>query len=158
MVAVKVFKLNQHGALQSFIAECKALQHIGHRNIVKVITACSTYDLVGNEFRALVFEYMANGSLEDRLHNHRCGDMSLGAMICISVDIASALEYIHNQCITPVVHWDMKPNNILFDEDDTAHVSDFGLARLICSCSSDVQSSATSIFGPMGSIGYIPPG
>uniref|UniRef100_A0A8I6WJR1 Receptor kinase-like protein Xa21 n=1 Tax=Hordeum vulgare subsp. vulgare TaxID=112509 RepID=A0A8I6WJR1_HORVV len=155
-VAVKVFKLNQHGAPQTFIAECKALQHIRHRNIVKVITACSTNDLVGNEFKALVFVYMANGSLENRLHK-QCGDLSLGAVICISVDIASALDYLHNECIPPIVHCDMKPSNILFDEDDIAHVSDFGLARLICSCSSGVQSSATSIFGPRGTIGYIPP-
>ncbi|KAF7005383.1 hypothetical protein CFC21_020508 [Triticum aestivum] len=156
-VAVKVFKLNQHGALHSFIAECKALQHIRHRNLVKVITACSTYDPVGNEFRALVFEYMASGSLEDRLHNHKCGDMSLGAMICISVDIACALEYLHNQCIPPVVHCDMKPGNILFNNDDTACVCDFGLARLIHGCSSGEQSGTTSIVGPRGSIGYIAP-
>ncbi|XBI51066.1 hypothetical protein VPH35_033642 [Triticum aestivum] len=156
-VAVKVFKLNQHGALHSFIAECKALQHIRHRNLVKVITACSTYDLVGNEFRALVFEYMANGSLEDRLHNHQCGALSLGAVICISVDIACALEYLHNQCIPPVVHCDLKPSNILFNNDDTARVCDFGLAKLIHGCSSGGQSGTTSIVGPRGSIGYIPP-
>ncbi|CAM0908326.1 unnamed protein product [Alopecurus aequalis] len=155
-VAVKVFKLNQHGALDSFIAECKALQHIRHRNLVKVITACSTYDQVGNEFRALVFEYMAKGSLENRLHK-QCGDLSLGAMICISVDIASALEYLHNQCIPPVVHCDLKPSNILFDDDDTARVCDFGLAKIICARSSGGQSGTTSIVGARGSIGYIPP-
>ncbi|XP_037475164.1 probable LRR receptor-like serine/threonine-protein kinase At3g47570 [Triticum dicoccoides] len=156
-VAVKVFKLNQHGALHSFIAECKALQHIRHRNLVKVITACSTYDPVGNEFRALVFEYMSNGSLEDRLHNHQCGGLSLGAVICISVDIACALEYLHNQCIPPVVHCDLKPSNILFDNDDTARICDFGLAKLIHGCSPGGQSGTTSIVGPRGSIGYIPP-
>lgn len=100
---------------------------------------------------------MANGSLEDRLHNHRCGDLSLGAVICISVDIACALEYLHNQCIPPVVHCDLKPSNILFDNDDTARVCDFGLARLIHGCSSGGQSGTTSIVGPRGSIGYIPP-
>ncbi|KAM0848170.1 hypothetical protein ACQ4PT_054561 [Festuca glaucescens] len=155
-VAVKVFKLNQHGGLHSFIAECKALQHIRHRNLVKVITACSTYDQAGNEFRALVFEYMAKGSLENRLHN-QCGDLSLGAMICISVDIASAIEYLHNQCIPPVVHCDLKPSNILFDNDDTARVCDFGLARIIRGCSSGGERGTTSIVGLRGSVGYIPP-
>ncbi|XBI97524.1 hypothetical protein VPH35_017870 [Triticum aestivum] len=138
-VAVKVFKLNQHGALHSFVAECKALQHIRHRNLVKVITACSTYDPVGNEFKAL------------------CGGLSLGAVICISVDVACALEYLHNQCIPPVVHCDLKPSNILFDNDDTARLCDFGLAKLIHGCSSGGQSGTTSIVGPRGSIGYIPP-
>ncbi|KAE8791052.1 putative LRR receptor-like serine/threonine-protein kinase [Hordeum vulgare] len=156
VVAVKVFKLNQHGSLKSFSAECKALQHIRHRNLVKVITACSTNDLAGNDFKALVFEYMANGNLENRLHN-QCGDLSFGAVICISVNIASAVEYLHNQCIPPVVHCDLKPSNILFDEDDTARVCDFGLARLMRGCLSGGQSGTTSKVGPRGSIGYIPP-
>lgn len=160
MVAVKVFKLHQYGAVGSFVAECKALQNIRHRNLVKVITACSTYDPVGNEFKALVFEYMANGSLENRLHAkfpEQNADLGLGMRICIAVDIASSLEYLHNQCIPPVVHCDLKPSNILFDGDDTAYVCDFGLARLIRGYSSGVQSNSTSIVGPQGSIGYIAP-
>jgi serine/threonine protein kinase len=52
----------------------------------------------------------------------------------------------------------MKPSNILFDDDDTAHVCDFGLARLIRGYSFGVQSNSTSILGPRGSIGYIAPG
>lgn len=156
VVAVKVFKLNQHGSLKSFSAECKALQHIRHRNLVKVITACSTNDSAGNDFKALVFEYMANGNLENRLHN-QCGDLSFGAVICISVDIASAVEYLHNECIPPVVHCDLKPSNILFDDDDTARVCDFGLARLMRGCLSGGQSGTTSKVGPRGTIGYIPP-
>ncbi|VAI62638.1 unnamed protein product [Triticum turgidum subsp. durum] len=159
LVAVKVFKLNQYGALDSFIAECKALRNIRHRNLVSVITACSTYDLMGNEFKALVFEYMANGSLENRLHAkiQKNADLSLGTVICIAVDIASALEYLHNQCIPPVVHCDLKPSNILFDDEDTAYVCDFGLARLIHGYSSEAQSNSTSISGPRGTIGYIAP-
>lgn len=159
LVAVKVFKLNQHGALDSFISECRALQNIRHRNLVKVRTACSTYDPIGNEFKALVFEYMAKGSLESRLHAKlaKDADSSLGMVICIAVDIASALEYLHNQCIPPMVHCDLKPSNILFDDDDTAHVCDFGLAKLIRGYSFGVQSNSTSILGPRGSIGYIAP-
>ncbi|XP_020152129.1 uncharacterized protein [Aegilops tauschii subsp. strangulata] len=159
LVAVKVFKLNQYGALDSFIAECKALRNIRHRNLVSVITACSTYDLMGNEFKALVFAYMANGSLENRLHAkiQKNADLSLGTVICIAVDIASALEYLHNQCIPPVVHCDLKPSNILFDDDDNAYVCDFGLARLIHGYSSEAQSNSTSISGPRGTIGYIAP-
>lgn len=158
-VAVKVFKLNQYGALDSFIAECKALRNIRHRNLVRVITACSTYDLMGNEFKALVFEYTANGSLENRLHAklQKNAGLSLGAAICIAVDIASALEYLHNQCTPPVVHCDLKPSNILFDDDDTAYVCDFGLARLIHGYSFEAQSNSTSISGPRGTIGYIAP-
>uniref|UniRef100_A0A453PZH8 non-specific serine/threonine protein kinase n=1 Tax=Aegilops tauschii subsp. strangulata TaxID=200361 RepID=A0A453PZH8_AEGTS len=88
LVAVKVFKLNQYGALDSFIAECKALRNIRHRNLVSVITACSTYDLMGNEFKALVFAYMANGSLENRLHAkiQKNADLKYGMGSQISTD------------------------------------------------------------------------
>uniref|UniRef100_A0A0D9XIF8 Receptor kinase-like protein Xa21 n=1 Tax=Leersia perrieri TaxID=77586 RepID=A0A0D9XIF8_9ORYZ len=159
MVAVKVFKLDQCGALDSFMAECKALKNIRHRNLVKVITACSTYDPMGNEFKALVFEYMANGNLQTRLHTetYRFENLSLGARISIAVDIASALEYLHNQCIPPVVHCDLKPSNVLFNSDDVACVCDFGLARSICVYSSGTQNISKSMVGPKGSIGYIAP-
>ncbi|KAB8086577.1 hypothetical protein EE612_009949 [Oryza sativa] len=159
MVAVKVFKLDQCGALDSFMAECKALKNIRHRNLVKVITACSTYDPMGSEFKALVFEYMANGSLESRLHTRfdPCGDLSLGERISIAFDIASALEYLHNQCIPPVVHCDLKPSNVLFNHDYVACVCDFGLARSIREYSSGTQSISRSMAGPRGSIGYIAP-
>ena len=66
-VAVKVLNLRQKGASKSFIAECKALRNIRHRNLVKIITCCSSMDYKGNEFKALVFEYMSNGSLENGL-------------------------------------------------------------------------------------------
>ncbi|XP_006662251.1 probable LRR receptor-like serine/threonine-protein kinase At3g47570 [Oryza brachyantha] len=158
-VAFKVFKLDQCGALDSFMAECKALKNIRHRNLVKVITACSTYDPMGNEFKALVFEYMANGSLQSRLHRKfdRCSDLTLGARINIAADIASALEYLHNQCIPPVVHCDLKPSNVLFNSDDVACVCDFGLAKSLRAYSSGAQSDSKSMVGPRGSIGYIAP-
>uniref|UniRef100_A0A0E0CIC9 Protein kinase domain-containing protein n=1 Tax=Oryza meridionalis TaxID=40149 RepID=A0A0E0CIC9_9ORYZ len=155
MVAVKVFKLDQYGALDSFMAECKALKNIRHRNLVKVITACSTYDPMGSEFKALVFEYMANGSLESRLHTKfdRCGDLSLGERISIAFDIASALEYLHNQCIPPVVHCDLKPSNVLFNNDNVACVCGFGLARSIREYSSGTQSISRSMAGQGGLLG-----
>ncbi|XP_058110864.1 probable LRR receptor-like serine/threonine-protein kinase At3g47570 [Magnolia sinica] len=64
MVAIKVFNLQRQGAMRSFIAECEALRNIRHRNLVKIITCCSSIDFEGNDFKALVYEYMPNGSLE----------------------------------------------------------------------------------------------
>uniref|UniRef100_A0A0E0G3Y6 non-specific serine/threonine protein kinase n=1 Tax=Oryza nivara TaxID=4536 RepID=A0A0E0G3Y6_ORYNI len=155
MVAVKVFKLDQCGALDSFMAECKALKNIRHRNLVKVITACSTYDPMGSEFKALVFEYMANGSLESRLHTRfdPCGDLSLGERISIAFDIASAHRCGGQRsaaCAIP-------PSNVLFNHDYVACVCDFGLARSIREYSSGTQSISRSMAGPRGSIGYIAP-
>ena len=58
IVAIKILNLNQHGAFKSFIAECEVLKKIHHRNLVKVLTACSGIDFSGNDFKALVYEYM----------------------------------------------------------------------------------------------------
>ncbi|GFS40350.1 leucine-rich repeat protein kinase family protein [Actinidia rufa] len=68
VVAVKVLNLQFRGASKSFIAECNALRSIRHRNLVKILTACSSIDYNGNDFKALVYEFMVNGSLEKWLH------------------------------------------------------------------------------------------
>ncbi|CAL5322651.1 unnamed protein product [Camellia sinensis] len=68
IVAVKVVNLQRHGASKSFIAECEALRNIKHRNLVKVLTTCSGVDYQGNDFKALVYDFMENGSLEKWLH------------------------------------------------------------------------------------------
>ncbi|KAJ6810939.1 receptor kinase-like protein Xa21 [Iris pallida] len=68
VIAVKVFNLKQLGTLKSFVAECDAFRHIRHRNLIKVLTACSSVDFKGNDFKALVFEFKRNGSLESWLH------------------------------------------------------------------------------------------
>ncbi|XP_024162432.1 probable LRR receptor-like serine/threonine-protein kinase At3g47570 [Rosa chinensis] len=68
LVAVKVFKLSRHGASRSFITECDMLRNIRHRNVVKIVTACSHVYFYGNEFKALVYQYMEKGSLQEWLH------------------------------------------------------------------------------------------
>ena len=76
----------------------------------------------------------------------------------IVVDVAYALEYLHHHCQTPTVHFDIKPNNILFDEDMVAHVGDFKLVNFLFEASSNTSKSQTLSVGLKGSIGYIPPG
>uniref|UniRef100_K3YZC2 Receptor kinase-like protein Xa21 n=1 Tax=Setaria italica TaxID=4555 RepID=K3YZC2_SETIT len=161
-VAIKVFNLNQYGAPKSFVSECEALRNTRHRNLVKVITLCSTVDPTGSDFKALIFQYMHNGSLERWLHPEDHGYdnkrfLSLGERINIALDIAYALDYLHNQCATPVIHCDLKPSNVLLDLEMTAYVSDFGLARFMCTTSTAVPANSTSFANLKGSIGYIPP-
>ncbi|XP_006657084.1 probable LRR receptor-like serine/threonine-protein kinase At3g47570 [Oryza brachyantha] len=161
-VAIKVFKLDQLGAPKSFLAECEALRNTRHRNLVRVITACSTCDPVGREFKALVLEYMGNGTLESWLYPkvNKYGlekPLSLGYRIKIAVDIASALDYLHNYCIPPIVHCDLKPNNILLDDAMVACLGDFGLAKFLYDSNSSRINGSTSLAGPRGSIGYIAP-
>ncbi|CAN6715598.1 unnamed protein product [Malus baccata var. baccata] len=158
IVAIKVLNLQQEGASKSFIDECKALRSVRHRNLLKIITVCSSIDSQGNEFKSLVYEFMENGSLDLWLHprddeqspNKR---LSLTQKLNIAIDVASALDYLHHNCETCIVHCDLKPSNILLDEDMVAHVGDFGLAKFLL----EASNGTTLSVGLKGSIGYIPP-
>ncbi|XP_048231305.1 probable LRR receptor-like serine/threonine-protein kinase At3g47570 [Ricinus communis] len=159
LVFVKVLNLEQHGVVKSFVAECKALKNICHRNLVKFLTYCSSIDFKSNDFKAVVFDFMTNGSLEMWLHPERDGNsqsrnLNLLQRLHIAIDVSSALHYLHNNCETPIIHCDLKPSNILLDNDMTAHVGDFGLARLLSYNSSQGQ---TSCIGIKGTIDYMAP-
>ncbi|TQE11903.1 hypothetical protein C1H46_002537 [Malus baccata] len=168
LVAVKVFNLLRHGASRSFIAECEALRNIRHRNLVKIITMCSSVDFHGNDFKALVYEFMDNGSLEEWLHpptgteelrDHVPKKLSLLQRLEIAIGVACALDYLHNYCETPIVHCDLKPSNVLLDNELTGHVSDFGLARFLSQVTSNlsaIQSQISSV-GIRGTVGYAAP-
>ncbi|XP_023924757.1 receptor kinase-like protein Xa21 [Quercus suber] len=162
IVAVKVINIQRQGAPKSFISECEALKNIRHRNLVKIITSCSSVDFHGNDFKALVYEFMPNGSLENWLHmdletNTRQVDiqnLNLVQRISIAIDVACALDYLHHRCPMPIVHCDLKPSNILFDCDMIAHIGDFGLAKFLLECTNPKQSDSIGI---RGTIGYTPP-
>ncbi|PNX69235.1 LRR receptor-like kinase resistance protein, partial [Trifolium pratense] len=108
LIAVKVLNLEARGAVKSFMAE----------------------------LNAIVFEFMPNGSLEKMLHdNEGSGNHNLNLNRTkgrhIALDIAHALDYLHNDAEQVVVHCDIKPSNVLLDDDIVAHLEDFGLARPI---------------------------
>ncbi|GJZ44439.1 kinase-like domain-containing protein [Tanacetum coccineum] len=85
-----------------------------------------------NDFKALVYEYMPNGSVHDWLHSSaHTLKLNLLQRVNILNDVATALDYLHNRCQTKILHGDLKPSNILLDDDMVAHVGDFGLARLL---------------------------
>jgi serine/threonine protein kinase len=167
IVAVKVLNLQLQGASKSFIGECNALRSLRHRNLLKIITACSSIDHQGNDFKSLVFEFMSNGSLDQWLYpkedeQHQYKRLSFIQRLNIAMDVAYALEYLHHHCETPIVHCDVKPSNVLLNEDMVAHVGDFGLAKFVFEAShnpskNETLSESLSI-ALKGSVGYIPPG
>ncbi|CAJ2646891.1 unnamed protein product [Trifolium pratense] len=160
-VAVKVLNLQKQGAHKSFIVECNALKNIRHRNLVKILTCCSSTDYTGQEFKALVFDYMKNGSLEQWLHPEILNaepptTLDLSHRLNIIIDVASALHYLHHECEQLVIHCDLKPSNVLLDNDMVAHVSDFGISRLILTIGGTSHKD-TSTIGIKGTVGYAPP-
>ena len=158
IVAVKVLNLQQKGASNSFMAECNALRNIRHRNLVKIITCCSSTDHNGNDFKALVFEYMSNGSLEEWLHlEDQSRRLNLLQRLNIAVDVAAALCYLHDHCEPQIIHRDLKPSNVLLDDDMVARVGDFGLARLIPPTADSSENQSTTA-GINGTVGYAAPG
>ncbi|KAL6123563.1 hypothetical protein ACLB2K_076084 [Fragaria x ananassa] len=157
VVAIKVINLQQRGASKSFTAECNALRNIRHRNLVKILTCCSSMDYNATEFKALIFEYMSNGSLEKWLHReNQSMSLTLLQRLNIVVDVASALCHLHDHCEPPIVHCDIKPSNVLLDNDMVARVGDFGLARLISTTTESSQTQSSTI-GIKGTIGYAAP-
>ncbi|KAJ9159049.1 hypothetical protein P3X46_024580 [Hevea brasiliensis] len=162
VVAIKVFNLRRRGASKSFIAECEALRNVRHRNLVKILTACSGIDYHGNDFKALVYDFMVNGSLDGWLHPTLGLDevprtLNVIQRLNIAVDVASALEYLHYHCGTPFVHCDLKPSNVLLDEKMTGHVGDFGLVKFLSTRMLGHSTNQSSSLGIRGTIGYCPP-
>lgn len=161
-VAVKVFDLDMRGAEKSFMKECEALRSIQHRNLLPIITACSTVDNVGNVFKALVYEFMPNGNLDTWLHHREDGKahnhLSLTQRLSIAVNMADALDYLHFDCGRPTIHCDLKPSNILLDDEMNALLGDFGIASFYQDSWATSTGSMSSLsVGVKGTIGYIAP-
>jgi len=121
-VAVKMLSLaygNDEKLLKTFKKEVDVLAKLQHQNIVHLFGACIDPP---NVF--LVEEFMNYGSLHDALYKHKIR-LSTAKVLSIALDVASALSYLHPR----VVHCDLKPHNILLDEDGHAKVADFGIAK-----------------------------
>ncbi|XP_058217300.1 probable LRR receptor-like serine/threonine-protein kinase At3g47570 [Rhododendron vialii] len=163
IVAVKVINLQYRGAFKSFITECSALRKVKHRNLVKVITACSSVDYQGNDFKALVYEFMVKGSLDEWLHpneneaHEESRTLNLLQRLNITIDIAFALDYLHHHCSEPIVHCDLKPGNVLLDNEMIAHLGDFGLTKFLLEATSESSANQSSSISIRGTIGYVAP-
>ncbi|XP_074287985.1 LEAF RUST 10 DISEASE-RESISTANCE LOCUS RECEPTOR-LIKE PROTEIN KINASE-like 2.1 [Silene latifolia] len=149
LVAVKVLKQSK-GDGEDFINEVASISRTNHVNIVTLLGFC----FEGNK-RALIYEYLPNGSLEKfTYHGAGPSNQSLPweTLLNIAIGIAKGLDYLHRGCNARILHFDIKPHNILLDQDFIPKISDFGLARLC-----PLQKSTISMMDARGTIGYIAP-
>ncbi|XP_030496274.2 receptor protein kinase TMK1 [Cannabis sativa] len=145
LVAVKLLhELKTNG--EEFINEVATISRTSHVNIVSLLGFC----FEGTK-KALIYEFMANGSLERFVFEDN-NKLDWDTNYQISLGIARGLEYLHRGCNTRILHFDIKPHNILLDADFVPKVSDFGLAK-IC----NRKESLISVLGLRGTIGYIAP-
>ncbi|CAN7050219.1 unnamed protein product [Brassica oleracea var. botrytis] len=135
---------------REFTAEMETIGKIKHRNLVPLLGYCK----IGEE-RLLVYEYMKHGSLETVLHEKtKRGGVFLDwtARKKIATGAARGLAFLHHSCIPHIIHRDMKSSNVLLDQDFTARVSDFGMARLVSALDTHLSVSTLA-----GTPGYVPP-
>ncbi|BBH05306.1 Protein kinase superfamily protein [Prunus dulcis] len=148
LVAVKILNnSNENG--EDFINEVGTMCQIHHVNVVRLVGICAD-----GFIRALVYEYLPNGSLQNFLSSADNKNSFIGwdKLQDIALGIAKGIEYLHQGCDQRILHFDIKPHNVLLDQDFTPKVSDFGLAKF---CAKD--QSAISMTTARGTMGYIAP-
>ncbi|XP_061951658.1 receptor-like serine/threonine-protein kinase ALE2 isoform X3 [Populus nigra] len=147
-VAVKVLKRNDQQGGREFLAEVEMLSRLHHRNLVKLIGICTE-----ECSRSLVYELIANGSVESHLHGvDKESALNWDARIKIALGAARGLAYLHEDSSPRVIHRDFKSSNILLEHDFTPKVSDFGLART--ALDEENRHISTQV---MGTFGYVAP-
>ncbi|KAH7307086.1 hypothetical protein KP509_22G044900 [Ceratopteris richardii] len=143
-VAVKVLSKDSWQGEKQFQSEVELLSRTHHNNVVQLLGYCTERELI------LVYEYMVNGSLFDSLHGRGKSISLWQDRLQIAVDVARGLEYLHKHCSPPIIHRDVKSNNILLDEHMVAKISDFGISK-----SMEAENLQTAIV--RGNYGYIDP-
>lgn len=126
VVAVKQLEGIEQGEKQ-FRMEVATISSTHHLNLVRLIGFCSE-----GRHRLLVYEFMRNGSLDSFLFTTDSGKLlTWEYRFNIALGTAKGITYLHEECRDCIVHCDIKPENILVDDNYTAKVSDFGLAKLL---------------------------
>ena len=150
IVKVKVLSESK-GNGEEFLNEVVSISRTAHVNIVTLLGFCFE-----ESKRALIYEFMTKGSLEKYIYNdsklNKIPPFGWEIIYHIAIDIAHGLEYLHKGCNKQILHLDIKPQNILLDEDFCPKISDFGLTKLC-----NRKESTMSLVGARGTVGYIAP-
>ncbi|KAG1346652.1 putative LRR receptor-like serine/threonine-protein kinase [Cocos nucifera] len=149
-VAVKLCSWSSSQGTKEFLAEAQSLARVRHKNLVTLVGYCKD-----ENYLALVYEYMSQGSLREHLRG-KAGlgrILSWGERLQIAVEAAQGLEYLHKGCSPPIIHRDVKTSNILLGEELVAKIADFGLSKSFHS------DSRTHVSTEMvaGTPGYVDP-
>ncbi|KAI3505256.1 hypothetical protein L1887_27275 [Cichorium endivia] len=129
-----------------FRAEITAIAQTHHRNLVGLLGFC-----IQGATKLLVYEFMSNGSLADLLFDSQ-KPPGWNDRVRVPLDVARGILYLHEECEARIIHCNITPHNILFDEFWTAKISDFGLSKLLRS-----NQSGTILSGDRGTRGYMAP-
>ncbi|CAH8366413.1 unnamed protein product [Eruca vesicaria subsp. sativa] len=132
---------------KEFQVEAELLLTVHHRNLASFVGYCDD-----GRGMALIYEYMANGNLQDYLSSENAEDLSWEKRLHIAIDSAQGLEYLHHGCRPPIVHRDVKTANILLNDNLEAKIADFGLSKVFPE--DDLTHVVTAV---MGTPGYVDP-
>ncbi|XP_062177186.1 rust resistance kinase Lr10-like [Alnus glutinosa] len=147
LVAIKMLGKSKANG-QDFINEVATIGRIHHVNVVQLIGFC-----VQGSHRALIYEFMPKRSLNQYIFSPEESDvLSYKKIYGIAIGIARGIEYLHQGCEMQILHFDIKPHNILLDENFTPKISDFGLAKLY-----PVDNNIVSLTAARGTLGYMAP-
>ncbi|XP_057804352.1 probable LRR receptor-like serine/threonine-protein kinase At1g06840 [Salvia miltiorrhiza] len=153
--AVVAIKRAQQGSLQGdkeFYTEIEMLSRLHHRNLVSLVGYCDEKDE-----QMLVYEFMPNGSLHDLLTAKYTAPLNLETRLHIALGASRGILYLHTEADPPIIHRDIKANNILLDSKWTAKVSDFGISRLAPVSDAKGDTAAHISTNVKGTPGYVDP-
>uniref|UniRef100_A0ACD5X0A5 Uncharacterized protein n=1 Tax=Avena sativa TaxID=4498 RepID=A0ACD5X0A5_AVESA len=145
-VAVKQLKAGSGQGEREFQAEVEIISRVHHRHLVSLVGYC-----MASSQRLLVYEFVANDTLERHLHGQGLPVMEWPTRLAIALGSAKGLAYLHEDCHPRIIHRDIKAANILLDENFEAKVADFGLAKLTTDNNTHVSTRV------MGTFGYLAP-
>ncbi|XP_024370975.1 uncharacterized protein [Physcomitrium patens] len=153
IVAKKIVAFDKSTKLihKSFWREIETIGHAKHRNLVRLLGFCKL-----GEVGLLLYDYVSNGDLHAALHNKELGlVLNWRSRLRIAEGVAHGLAYLHHDYDPPIVHRDIKASNVLLDDDLEAHISDFGIAKVLDMHQSDDGTTTASLVS--GTYGYIAP-